>query len=198
MDGTKLHDFDPGVAAAEHLGNLRAAQLHETELDHVTLIGGKLRQQSVQPAASVGGLHQILERWPGSGHLLHLLQRRVMPFSPKVVGNDVVGDGEQPGAEGALTIAGQCVERLGEDETGGILCRFPTAEPLVAILVDGVRVVVVEWLERPPITLRRGDKRTLVRGLARPALLGWTASPRTPMVALPPAGTDYDVDPANP
>ena len=67
----------------------------------------------------------------------------------KVVSDDIVGDGKEPGAEAPLVaLWRQLRQRLGEDEAGGILGILNCRQPTVAIAVDRVEIAVKERDER--------------------------------------------------
>jgi hypothetical protein len=89
------------------------------------------------------------------------------------VGDDIVGDGEQSGPEQPATIARQGGEGALEDQAGGIFGHLPAPEPAIAIVVDRVKIPVIEGSEGPRIGDRAGDERGIV-GRVCPAI-AWSS-----------------------
>jgi hypothetical protein len=84
------------------------------------------------------------------------------------VGDDVVGDGEEPAAEGQVVALGrQGGERLEEDLAGGVLGLLAGAQAVVAVAVDGGGVAAIECDEGLGVALGRSDEVVVPVGLPR-------------------------------
>ena len=83
----------------------------------------------------------------GAGRIVYqlarLLERHLGALPPLCVHHRVVGDAEQPARKTLVAIFANCRQRLEEGVAGGILRRFVTAQPDVAIAVDGSEVAAI-------------------------------------------------------
>ena len=161
------------MVAPDDAGDLGIGQPGQPQLEQAALLLRELGEEIVHrlvgfPAQRVlfRGRRGVAE--PGGG-----LQRaiRVTASVPVMIGDDVMGDREEPGAEREriviASVAWEGSERIGEDEAGGILRIGPIAEPVIAIAIDGVEIALVERGERVRVALGAGDEHGFDVGLGR-------------------------------
>lgn len=85
-------------------------------------------------------------------------QRRGRSPGAIAIGDDIVGDREQPAPKRGLPAGRQRGEGFGEDEATGVFGRLPAAEPEGAVALDGTDVTPIQGSERATIALRVGDE----------------------------------------
>ena len=110
----------------------------------------------------LGGERRLLGRRRGIGPVVRVGQRQrcgAPPALPVVVGDHVVGDGEEPGPELGDVRAGDRRQGLGEDLLGGVGRGVRVAEAAQAVVVDRIEVGAVEGGEGGGIAPRGGDRQ---------------------------------------
>jgi hypothetical protein len=154
-----LEHFRCLVAAAQLGGDLAAGQPGQTQLDGTALVIGQQGEG--------GGKGASLRRGQGIG----FWSRRGIDGDgqievcdapgavPEFVGDDVVGNGEEPGAEAArLLIAADRLHGAHENLLHGVFGAFLVAKPDVAVAIDSVEIAVIESGERLSVLSRQGHE----------------------------------------
>jgi hypothetical protein len=105
---------------------------------------------------------QLFRRRSRIDDLTGVLECALRPATaPHLPGADLVmGDAEEPGAEGIAAVdeARKRGQRVGEDLLGGIRGVVPVAEAIEAVAEHVVAIALVERSEGPPFPARGGDQ----------------------------------------
>ena len=108
----KLDAVDGGPAATQDGADLVAGQPGQAPLDDLALVGRELPEEVPYPPPLFRGERQLLRRGGGVDQVHRRVQRRVRRPGAVGVDQDVVGDGERPGAERRFPAAGKGCQRL--------------------------------------------------------------------------------------
>jgi hypothetical protein len=113
------------MAPAQGAGDLRIGQPCQPQLQQIALVSRQVGQQALDGALVIGGQRQRLRR--ALSGPIHQISRGRERFPWVLVAthihDDVVGNGEEPGAEAVIPTRRQRRQRFGEDQTRGILGR---------------------------------------------------------------------------
>ena len=168
-----LEHPDGARAAAEHGTDLaRREPVHEAQHDHLAAVVGQRRERRAEPRPSSARrpAAQGRRRLPiGSG--TSSSDAVPMPAArAERVGELVVGDAEQPRAEGRALVAIAIDGAEGGEERalGDVLGVVVVAEQVEAVAVDAVEVAAIQRPERRAVALRRAHVGE-VGVLGRPA-----------------------------
>jgi hypothetical protein len=120
------------------------------------LICWQLRQKCLHRATDFVRQDDLFRGGVGGRHVCDRRHGGYGAASSEVIGNHVMGNGEQPGSEGrgVLTIARKSGQGLGKDLRRGVSRRFRMTQSPVAVTVDRVEIVSIEWSKGAGIGLR--------------------------------------------